>query len=287
MKLKFCQNSSVVTYSGMWLLCDLFHESHSLEYISQHLQAHHMPHCFHAFSAFCRRMSNDWCARAEVYCMCQTVCHLSHYPNTSGTSPVLYHGEASDLADSYVELPEVQRLLAHSGKLGDGCAPLLHEVQVSLHPAPPLWLHAQLKQARDSLAADGGGVRVGFLESDGEIKRERLACGTKYILHTLLYSLFFAVSYCSFLLQQPALPAGIIKVSSHIYTFWSRPSIKWPSKNKHFFRAFCSVCSLVFTSFTAHTYDSSHWWTKFNPKPQCLAPFQTFLKNTFDQVITE
>ena len=120
-------------------------------------------------------------------------CHFSHYPNTStsGMFPVLYHGQASDLADSDVELPEVQRLLAHSGKLGDGCAPLLHEVQVSLHPAPPLWLHAQLKQARDSLPTDGGGVRVGFLESDGEIKREGSACGTQYIIHILLHSFFF------------------------------------------------------------------------------------------------
>lgn len=203
--VKFCQNSSVVTFSGMWPLRNLFHESHSLEYISQHLQAHHMPHCFHAFSAPCRSMLNNWCARAEVYCMCWTVCHLSHYPNTStsGMFPVLYHGEASDLADSYVELPEVQRLLAHSGKLGDGCAPLLHEVQVSLHPAPPLWLHAQLKQARDSLPADGGGVRVGFLESDGKIKREGLACGTKYILHILFYSLFI----CCILLQFSATTA--------------------------------------------------------------------------------
>lgn len=65
-----------------------------------------------------------------------------------------YHGQASDLPNGDVELPEVQRLLAHGGEVADGRAPLLHEVQVSLHPAPPLWLHAKLEEPRDSLSAD-------------------------------------------------------------------------------------------------------------------------------------
>lgn len=74
-----------------------------------------------------------------------------------------YHGQASYLPNGYVELPEVQRLLAHSGQMGDGCAPLLHEAEVSFHPAPPFWLHAKLEQPRDSLPTDAGRVRVGFL----------------------------------------------------------------------------------------------------------------------------
>lgn len=74
-----------------------------------------------------------------------------------------YHGQASDLPNGYVELPEVQRLLAHSGQMGDGCAPLLHEVEVPFHPAPPFWLHAKLEQPRDSLPTDAGRVGVGFL----------------------------------------------------------------------------------------------------------------------------
>lgn len=84
-----------------------------------------------------------------------------------------YHGEASYLPDSYVELPEVQRLLAHSGKLGNRRSPLLHEGQVSLHPAPPLRLHTKLIQPRDSLPAEGGRVRVGFLVRDKEEEEEK------------------------------------------------------------------------------------------------------------------
>lgn len=80
----------------------------------------------------------------------------------------VYHGQAADLPHGRVELPEVQWLLAHSGKVCDRCAPLFHEVEVSLHPAPPLRLHAQLKQPRDSLPAEGARVGVGFLGSDGE-----------------------------------------------------------------------------------------------------------------------
>lgn len=79
-----------------------------------------------------------------------------------------YHGEASYLADSRVELPEIKRLLAHSGQLGNRCAPLLHEGQVPLNPAPPLWLHPQLIKACDSLPSEGGGVRVGFLATERE-----------------------------------------------------------------------------------------------------------------------
>lgn len=67
-----------------------------------------------------------------------------------------YHGQASYLPNGYVELPEVQWLLAHNGEMADGCAPLLHEVQVSLHPAPPLWLQAKLEEPCDSLPADAG-----------------------------------------------------------------------------------------------------------------------------------
>lgn len=92
------------------------------------------------------------------------------YQHQASVFPIRYHGEASYFPNSYVELPEVQRLLAHSGKLGNRCAPLLHEGQVSLHPAPPLWLHTHLKQPCDSLPAEGGGVRVGFLASDEEKK---------------------------------------------------------------------------------------------------------------------
>lgn len=74
-----------------------------------------------------------------------------------------YHSQASYLSNSHVELPEVQWLLAHYGQLGYRCTPLLHEGQIALHPAPPLWLHAQLIEPCDSLPAEGGGVRVGFL----------------------------------------------------------------------------------------------------------------------------
>lgn len=52
--------------------------------------------------------------------------------------------------------------------MADGRAPLLHEVQVSFHPAPPLRLQAKLKEPRDPLPADAGRVRVGFLMRRGE-----------------------------------------------------------------------------------------------------------------------
>lgn len=83
-----------------------------------------------------------------------------------------YHGQASDLPHWDVELPQIQRLLAHNRKLGDRCAPLLHEVEVSLHPAPPLWFCTQLIQPCDSLSSEGGGVKVGFLVSKQEKKEE-------------------------------------------------------------------------------------------------------------------
>lgn len=64
-----------------------------------------------------------------------------------------YHCQASDLADGHVEPPQVQWLLAHSGQLGHRRAPLLHEVQVPLHPAPPFGLHTHLVEANDSVSA--------------------------------------------------------------------------------------------------------------------------------------
>lgn len=81
-----------------------------------------------------------------------------------------YHGKASYLPNSHVELPQVQRLLAYSGQLCDWRAPLIHEGQISLHPAPPLRLHTQFIKPRDSLPTDRGGVGVGFLASDRERK---------------------------------------------------------------------------------------------------------------------
>lgn len=91
------------------------------------------------------------------------------------TLPAPYHGEASYFPNSHVELPQVQRLLAHSGKLTNRCAPLLHEVQVSLHPASPLRLSTELVQPCDSVAAEGRGVRVGFLEM-------HISRGEKYLI---------------------------------------------------------------------------------------------------------
>lgn len=182
---EFSQNSSIVTFSGIWVLHDLIHASYSLEYISQHLQAHHMPCCS---SAHCRGILNSQCTWAEWYeftvcevMFCSELCKLCVISNiisnilTSSALPRRYHGEASYFPNSYVELPEVQRLLAHSGKLGNRRAPLLHEGQVSLHPASPLRLHTQLKKPRDSLPTEGGGVRVGFLVSDKEDKKRRKA----------------------------------------------------------------------------------------------------------------
>lgn len=83
-----------------------------------------------------------------------------------------YHGEASYLTDGNVQPPQVQRLLAHGGQLGNGRAPLLHEGQVPLHPAPPLRLRAQLIEACDSLSTEGGGVRVGFLARENKKRRK-------------------------------------------------------------------------------------------------------------------
>lgn len=107
------------------------------------------------------------------------------------------------------------------------------------------------------------------------------------IIYSLFFSLFFfAISFCCFLLQQPTLPMGIIKVSSHIYRFWSG-LVEWPCKNKHFFSAFYAVCSMCLfqSSFTAHSYlSSSNWWTKFNHTVWLQSRFR---KTYLDQDITQ
>lgn len=100
-----------------------------------------------------------------------------------------YHGEASDLPHGDVELPQVQRLLAHGGQLSHGRAPLLHEGQVALHPAPPLGLRPQLKQPRDSLSAEGGGgVRVGLLEEPRRGKEKSVYANAMQIQSVTLYT---------------------------------------------------------------------------------------------------
>lgn len=76
--------------------------------------------------------------------ICLSLQYLYSCP-TLGVFLRRYHGEASNLPNGHVELPEVQRLLAHSGKLGDRRSPFLHEGQVSLHPNAPLRLPAQLE----------------------------------------------------------------------------------------------------------------------------------------------
>lgn len=101
--------------------------------------------------------------------------------------PVIYHRQASDLPNSCVELPKVQGLLAHNRKMGNGCSPLLHEVEVTLHPAPPLRLCPKLKQPRDSLPTDRGWVGVGFLESDKK-KSWKMSYAVK------IYSTTYAIS---------------------------------------------------------------------------------------------
>lgn len=100
--------------------------------------------------------------------LCSAQYTISNSVTLLNMFPMCYHGEASYLPNSHVELPQVQRLLAHSGQLCNRRASLLHEGQISLHPAPPLRLHTQFIKSRDSLPTDGGGVRIGFLASDRE-----------------------------------------------------------------------------------------------------------------------
>lgn len=130
-----------------------------------------------------------------------------------------YHGEASYLPNSHVELPQVQRFLAHSWKLRNRCAPLLHEGQVPLHPSSSLGLCTQLVQSAGSLAADGG-VWVDFLIKTNN-KNSWLSRSSSTVC-----SLF---SWCCFQLQQPTHPVTTIKNSSVIYTVWAA---EWLSKKK-------------------------------------------------------
>lgn len=139
---------------GMWR----FNVCHSPEYMSQHLRAHHVLCCL---SAHCWRTASRQPMHGWKECE-MSLCSAQY------TISMCYHGETSYLPNSHVELPQVQRLLAHSGQLCNGRASLLHEGQVSLHPGPPLRLNTQLIKSRDSLPTDRGGVRVGFLGSDRE-----------------------------------------------------------------------------------------------------------------------
>lgn len=71
-----------------------------------------------------------------------------------------YLCEAANLFDWHVESEEIQRLATHCWEVAHAHGLLLSECKVLIYPHLPLGLLAELIQAGDLLAGDGGGTRL-------------------------------------------------------------------------------------------------------------------------------